>query len=204
MLAVYLIAVVICLSEAEKCFQDKEAKLINGIKASLKTMQDNMKGVHQMVEKLEVYLKEKSNICKKGWKEYKDHCYKYQNDKKSWRMAEKQCRTMEAYLVKIEDVSEHNWIVQNIKGGNIGSIWIGASDAGKQDWRWAFDLSKVTYSFFNPGQPDNGGNVEGCLELRSELGYKWNDFPCSSTNSYVCESQQGVSCQPYSKFLVRR
>lgn len=77
-------------------------------------------------------------------------------------------------------------------GGNLGSIWIGASDVGKQDWRWAFDLSKVTYSLFNPGQPDNGGNVEGCLELRSELGYKWNDFPCSSTNSYVCESQQVI------------
>lgn len=59
MLAVYLIAVVICLSEAEKCFQDKEAKLINGIKASLKTMQENMKGVQQMVEKLEVNIKGK-------------------------------------------------------------------------------------------------------------------------------------------------
>ncbi|XP_076078532.1 perlucin-like protein [Mytilus galloprovincialis] len=204
MLALYLLAVVICLSEAEKCFQEKEAKLINGIKASLKTMKENMKGVHQMVEKLEVNIKEKSNICKKGWKEYKDHCYKYQNDKKSWRMAEKQCRTMGGYLVKIEDVSEHNWVVQNIKGGNLGSTWIGASDAGKKDWRWAFDLSKVTYSLFNPGQPDNGGNVEGCLEVRSVFGYKWNDFPCSSTNSYVCESQQGVSCQPYSKLLVKR
>lgn len=77
-------------------------------------------------------------------------------------------------------------------GGNLGSTWIGASDAGKQDWRWTFDLSKVTYSLFNPGQPDNGGNVEGCLELRSVFGYKWNDFPCSSTNSYVCESQQVI------------
>ncbi|VDI63762.1 Hypothetical predicted protein [Mytilus galloprovincialis] len=111
---------------------------------------------------------------------------------------------MGGYLVKIEDVSEHNWVVQNIKGGNLGSTWIGASDAGKKDWRWAFDLSKVTYSLFNPGQPDNGGNVEGCLEVRSVFGYKWNDFPCSSTNSYVCESQQGVSCQPYSKLLVKR
>lgn len=59
MLAVYLIAVVICMSEAEICFQEKEANLINEIKASLNKMQENMKGVHQMVEKLEVNIKGK-------------------------------------------------------------------------------------------------------------------------------------------------
>lgn len=29
---------------------------------------------------------------------------------------QEQCRTMGGYLVKIEDVSEHNWVVTNIKG----------------------------------------------------------------------------------------
>lgn len=59
MLTICVLVVIICMSEAEKCFQEKEAKLINGIKASIQTMQEKMKGVHQMVQKLEVNIKGK-------------------------------------------------------------------------------------------------------------------------------------------------
>ncbi|XP_076078533.1 perlucin-like protein [Mytilus galloprovincialis] len=114
-------------------------------------------------------------------------------------MAEKECRKDGGYLVKITDSSEQNWVAKNVQDSNLSRTWIGASDAVTKDWGWAFDLSKVTESYWHPHQPDHGGNVEGCVELYPGYGYKWNDCKCSTSQSYVCESQQGVSCQPYSK-----
>lgn len=44
----------------------------------------------------------------------------------------------------------------------------------------------LTQPPWGPGQPDNGGGDEDCVEMRTSDG-RLNDIECVATNTYVCE-----------------
>lgn len=58
------------------------------------------------------------------------------------------------------------------------------------DWRWVHDSSKVVYSQWYPGEPNNTGHTgnEDCGQLCAVVKYKWNDARCNHENTgYICE-----------------
>ncbi|CAC5396457.1 unnamed protein product [Mytilus coruscus] len=79
----------------------------------------NNKIFKKTISVLEKRLKEKLAIsdggCKKDWNQFKDHCYYFSKEKKSWFEAERFCRTENSSLVNINDVNENNWLMSNLK-----------------------------------------------------------------------------------------
>src|SRR5277367_4379371 len=47
---------------------------------------------------------------------------------------------------------------------------------------------------WSPGQPNNGGKGEACMEFQKDFNYLWNDYPCAEREQSsgpigtVCES----------------
>lgn len=183
---VILLSCCLSLISAEYCLGSEEESLLNDIKSALQT--------------LETRLKDKSLRCSPGWKEYAHHCYNFISTPVTWNEAERACRKIGGYLVKVDDESESNWLKQQ---ANVEerSFWAGAADFSEGDWRWIVDFSNVTFTDWNPGQPDNAGGHEDCLEIEKTYNYKWNDVVCGTTNGYICESEKSGACIPYSKLF---
>jgi len=71
---------------------------------------------------------------------------------------------------------------------NGARFWIGANDIDKENnWVWESDESKVVFSDWDGGGPNNDLN-EDCGEIRLGLSlYKWNDAQCYNDKLYICE-----------------
>ncbi|OPL33342.1 hypothetical protein AM593_07067, partial [Mytilus galloprovincialis] len=53
-------------------------------------------------------------VCGRQWIKYDKHCYYIGDDNVKWTDAERKCREIGGYLVKIDDASENSWIKQQI------------------------------------------------------------------------------------------
>ncbi|VDH95787.1 C-type lectin domain family 10 member A [Mytilus galloprovincialis] len=191
----HIFVVLCCIpgTMSDSCLGDQEKSIISGIKSSLK--------------KLEHSLNEKSRRCPDGWREYKNHCYFFSSEKKSWHEAEGKCRKMGGYLVKVTSSAENSWLVNTITSKKViqQNYWIGAADFKETEWTWVIDLSKLRYSNWNSGQPNNAGGNEDCAHFYKPFNYKWNDMPCNYTGGgYICESENGSHCLPYHKLIKRK
>ncbi|VDI59402.1 mannose receptor, C type [Mytilus galloprovincialis] len=181
----------ILVVKSETCLGKNEKSILSGIKSSIKKLEEKLEG--------------KSRRCRPGWKEYKDNCYFFSTDKKTWKEAEIDCRNLGGYLTQVTDSAENSWIVTMITGKKViqQHYWMGASDFKEGDWRWVNDLSKVTYTDWNTAtkEPTNSGGIEDCAHFWHGQNYKWNDQPCKDAFAYICESPQGSNCLPYSRLL---
>ncbi|VDH97766.1 mannose receptor, C type [Mytilus galloprovincialis] len=186
-----LLVICCCLLvvKSETCLGSQEKAILSGIKTSIKTLEEKLEG--------------KSPRCRAGWKEFKDRCYFFSTDKKPWHEAEVECRNLGGYLTQVTDSAENSWIVSMITSKKViqQDYWMGATDFTEGDWRWVNDLSKVHFTNWNSGQPDNAGGKEDCSHFWHGHNYKWNDHVCSNLFGYICESPQGSSCLPYSRLL---
>ncbi|XP_041098899.1 lectin-like [Polyodon spathula] len=104
--------------------------------------------------------------CLKGWSSFKNKCYQYVRDRKTWADAELYCRSLGGNLASIHSV-EDNQAIQNLIRNNDASngyTWIGGSDCFKEgSWYWT-DGSKWDYNNWNKGEPNNFG-IENCLQF---------------------------------------
>jgi hypothetical protein len=65
-------------------------------------------------------------------------------------------------------------------------LWTGMTDyADEGQWSWA-DGSTVSYTNWAPGEPNNFGNDEDCMELGYYADGKWNDNGCSAQHPFMC------------------
>ena len=54
---------------------------------------------------------------------------------------------------------------------------------------WMNTKSKLVYTNWGTGEPNNVHGTENCAELNYH-GY-WNDNACKNANNYVCEMEEG-------------
>ena len=52
------------------------------------------------------------------------------------------------------------------------------------------DGSKVVYTNWAPGEPNDKSGTENCVEVYIESG-QWNDHACTEFVSYVCKMPKG-------------
>ena len=71
-----------------------------------------------------------------------------------------------------------------VTGRATAPAWLGGTDAAL-DGTYTWDTGEsFVYSAWAPGEPNNVGGDEDCLELRTG---SWNDQSCGSPRGYVCE-----------------
>jgi hypothetical protein len=107
-----------------------------------------------------------------------------------WEDAARYCDNQGGSLVAIDDAAENAFVVGLLQDGN-QSPWLGGSDAQSEGvWRWP-DGTEVAYDNWHPGEPNNVGAGEHCMELRTDGA--WNDAPCDRIKAFVCE----LPCQDW-------
>ena len=91
-----------------------------------------------------------------------------------------------ANLVSIQSQAENDCILNALNAlGETGTIWIGLNDEDVEGTFVWYDQSPVNYTNWAPGEPNNSGGNENCVQIYptgSSPGM-WNDLNCGANNS---------------------
>ncbi|XP_052024416.1 low affinity immunoglobulin epsilon Fc receptor isoform X3 [Apodemus sylvaticus] len=129
------------------------------------------------------------NVCPKDWLHFQQKCYYFGKGSKQWIQARFTCSDLGGRLVSIHSQKEQDFLMQH---SNKEDSWIGLQDLNMEgEFVWT-DGSPLSYSNWNPGEPNNGGQGEDCVMMRGSG--QWNDAFCRSyLEAWVCE--QLATCE---------
>ncbi|XP_018429119.1 PREDICTED: hepatic lectin-like [Nanorana parkeri] len=120
--------------------------------------------------------------CENGWVEFEGHCYFFSGFELNWAQAEMICLNRGSHLVIINSQAEQNFLQSKT---NRRYYWIGLTDLETEGtFKW-IDGTGLSYTSWRNGEPNDGLGKEDCAHLFSEG--KWNDYPCNSNSSAICE-----------------
>ena len=72
-------------------------------------------------------------------------------------------------------------------------MWIGIHDqTNEEEFIYESSGQTITYSNWNPNEPNNAGNTEDCGQLVVSTAGKWNDNDCSKKFAFVCENKGNI------------
>ncbi|XP_050309058.1 C-type lectin 37Db-like isoform X6 [Anthonomus grandis grandis] len=118
--------------------------------------------------------------------------------KVTWYQASVLCQQNGMELISINSASEENAIeailanYSTTVGPNNG-YWTSATRNGacSTEFVWFSGGKSLIYNNFGPGQPDNAGKIESCIELILENAnkYSWNDLSCENKIGFICQSK---------------
>ncbi|XP_050309061.1 C-type lectin 37Db-like isoform X8 [Anthonomus grandis grandis] len=118
--------------------------------------------------------------------------------KVTWYQASVLCQQNGMELISINSASEENAIEAILANypttvGVNNGYWTSATRNGacSTDFVWFSGGKSLIYANFAPGQPDNAGKIESCVELILENAnkYSWNDLPCQNKIGFICQSK---------------
>ncbi|CAG2232218.1 unnamed protein product [Mytilus edulis] len=125
------------------------------------------------------------------------------------------CRTYNSHLATIETEGENIFLTDTIAliQNGVGKrdihdltqdFWIGGTDEVIEGvWVWASTGKDLTYTNWEPGQPDNWKN-ENCLSLVWwNIPGKWNDWYCSRNCHFICETELQNLLEIQHKEIIR-
>uniref|UniRef100_K7GDS9 C-type lectin-like n=1 Tax=Pelodiscus sinensis TaxID=13735 RepID=K7GDS9_PELSI len=125
----------------------------------------------------------KASGCRHGWMHYGDHCFRFFPQKVTWSAAEVQCQHHHpsAHLASILSERERDVVAHYLSmSTSYARVWIGLHNPNKdRTWVWT-DGSLFRYDSWNPGEPNNRGGREFCVEVWAHTGKQSLKHTCSS------------------------
>ncbi|XP_057182989.1 lymphocyte antigen 75-like isoform X2 [Triplophysa rosa] len=113
--------------------------------------------------------------------------YYYINTRMSWSEAQSYCRVSFTDLATVDTMNDVNRMINTVKDGYSGSVWIGLKRGTQRCWGWSNgDDTYTQYRGWGTGQPSGDGE---CGELKSGA---WNDLPCSTNYNFVCYNVETI------------
>ncbi|VDI83994.1 Hypothetical predicted protein [Mytilus galloprovincialis] len=139
-------------------------KLENDNKKTLDMFKETLNTMGQKIKKLDTDFKVLGKDFRKTkWHKYDGHCYYYSSEKADWFTAERKCREIGGYIVKIDDKKENSNIEAN-RANKSFYYWIGLIDLKEGEWRWTYDQMKAVFTAWCPGYGSKGTN-SNCVLL---------------------------------------
>ncbi|XP_060731115.1 lactose-binding lectin l-2-like isoform X2 [Tachysurus vachellii] len=137
-----------------------------------------------------------SKNCPTGWTSYSGRCYLYNAAKLDWVSAETFCQKFDAHLVSIHSENQYQQIKALIRRHDPteNPTYIGLSDCQKPNQFFWSDGTKLTFTKWNPGEPNNVNNGERCVNMNwpsYSSDKNWNDIPCDQPYASVCAKKSG-------------
>ncbi|XP_005385664.1 PREDICTED: C-type lectin domain family 4 member K [Chinchilla lanigera] len=165
-----------------------KASALNGMVRALQGRMDN-------INKL---LRQQSDILQmvsQGWKFFKENFYYFSRTPKTWYSAEQFCVSRNSRLTSVTSQNEQEFLYKT--AGGVQS-WIGLTKAGSEGgWYWVDNtpFNKGSVSFWLPGEPNNVGNSEHCVNIKVSSLQSWNDDSCDIKLYFICK-QPYVQSEP--------
>lgn len=194
-----------------KVLNNKEA--INGIvvnhNETLSDLQYNIEEVdmklnefkdfEQNIKTLETtndYLSARIDCHSKSWQSFGQSCYHVGNrNPQTWKQAKEKCKLLNSSLAEVESKEENSFLVElaakMTSESELYGVYLGGSDLAKEgEWLWVGSQRKIfdVFNNFKGYQPD-GRRRENCLHLIRKYSWNWNDIPCDTRLSYICEKK---------------
>ncbi|XP_061416055.1 macrophage mannose receptor 1-like [Lethenteron reissneri] len=139
--------------------------------------------------------------CPRGWMLFGSKCFLVRGAaggtaeegvRSSWSDARAWCRYNGGDLAVISTHRENDFVASHLEGLGV-SVWIGFSDSlSEGEFTWV-DGSRVTFTNWNSGEPNNGGiRGEHCAEMvhHGRSAGRWNDMLCSVVRGFVCHMKK--------------
>ncbi|XP_074140076.1 C-type lectin domain family 4 member G [Sminthopsis crassicaudata] len=127
--------------------------------------------------------------CPDSWLAFEGSCYFFSTNKAHWDQSQQSCAQEQAHLVIVNNLEEQNFLTQNTRG--LG-YWIGLTATrarGRVNGYTWVDGSKLTFSYWNIGEPNDSRRNENCIMIL--YTGRWNDAPCNNLNdNWICEKRQ--------------
>ncbi|XP_072279877.1 mannose-binding protein C-like [Pyxicephalus adspersus] len=101
--------------------------------------------------------------------------------------AQKMCREAGGNLATPRNEAENSALRGMLSARGSGSTFLGISDLQVEGTFTYLTGEKVTFTNWNPGEPNNNHNIEDCVVILSNG--KWNDVPCNDQRHIICELQ---------------
>ena len=130
--------------------------------------------------------------CPSGFIACAGRCYARLHRAVEYGQAEKDCASIGAHLA-VPRSRNQNLCVAGLAG--LERVWLGITDREQEGVFQGADGRPVTGNegqVWSPGQPDNAGGREHCVEIRNEPpGFKfaeWNDWQCTGVKDFpMCQ-----------------
>uniref|UniRef100_H2TG14 C-type lectin domain-containing protein n=3 Tax=Takifugu TaxID=31032 RepID=H2TG14_TAKRU len=169
--------------------RDELQSHISNLTQEMETLQDQYTSVAASQDKLQeqinkLRLNRTDKPCRRGWKKFNAKCYFVSPSgiTKTWEGSRKDCKERGADLVIIDTREELDFVKKNYD-----TTWIGLRrEANGNTWKWVDGTVLVGDGFWREEEPNNADGDEDCVEFLQSVS-AWNDMPCSSRFSWVCE-----------------
>ncbi|XP_046574075.1 perlucin-like [Haliotis rubra] len=130
--------------------------------------------------------------CPPGFVLYKKSCYWFSSTMANFPEARSFCQYLGSHLAKVTSKDEDDFVRGYASShGRAANYYLGATDLNTEGtWLWEGQQPMI-YSHWSPGQPDNGGGLEHCLDIKRRYeNYLWNDENCTMYNAnFICEKE---------------
>ncbi|XP_072456998.1 C-type lectin domain family 4 member G isoform X1 [Notamacropus eugenii] len=127
--------------------------------------------------------------CPDSWLAFEGSCYFFSTEKAQWDQSQQNCAKVQAHLVIVNSLEEQTFLTQNTRG--LG-YWIGLTATrarGKVKGYMWIDGTKLTFSYWNEGEPNDSRRNENCVMML--YSGRWNDANCKSlSDNWICEKRQ--------------
>uniref|UniRef100_A0A3Q0SL71 C-type lectin domain-containing protein n=1 Tax=Amphilophus citrinellus TaxID=61819 RepID=A0A3Q0SL71_AMPCI len=123
-----------------------------------------------------------------GWFEFNRRCFYYIAKPMSWGNAERNCMSLGGHLASVHNFMEYHELQRLIlhHSHEYKETWIGGSDAHQEGhWIWS-DGTMFHYSNWCPGEPNNGGGHQHCLQMNFSGTMVTTVDDCSKLFSCIC------------------
>lgn len=127
--------------------------------------------------------------CPDGWVKYMDSaCFKVNVEKEySWK-AYNNCKALGGKLATVHSQSENDFLNGVLSYLRVDNVWLGMNDM-KTSGVYKWEDEEITFNNFADEKVNNDGvnhTAVDCVEMRSDLYFKWNKQYCFYKNAYLC------------------
>ena len=129
------------------------------------------------------------HLCDEGWQIFHGHCYLVVNKGKPWDDALAYCENLNSSLVEIRTDEEREFVFELLGDNNRYGYWTGATDRAAEG-RFVYQRCKqlVPDKNWYPGQPNNWGGDEHCLNMNRKYENRLHffDSSCNKQYRFIC------------------
>ncbi|XP_013873419.1 ladderlectin [Austrofundulus limnaeus] len=126
---------------------------------------------------------------------YVQNCYLFNDTASTWDDAEAACNQLNAHLTSIQTPDQYAFLrvlIEKATGANTRT-WVGGTNlqdrpiTGMQNGAWTWvDGTLFTFTNWGPGEPNNAGGNEHCMDINVRGQDYVNDENCDTMNAFIC------------------